>query len=129
MNSLHRHEEETDLSQGFRHAVRVDGARAGMVNRTRRVVREQALTLQAQRRKSRGLWVPLTVCSILLVVVCYAVWGMLDGYELMPNGIPDASDQMMILLLWSLPVTAVLLGLVWLKRGRNSVGGNSEVQQ
>lgn len=129
MNSLQRNEEEADVSCAFRHSVTVDGARAGMVNRTRRVVRAQALNLQAQRKESRSLWVPLTICSILLVVVCYAVWGMLDGYELTPNGVPDASDQMMVLLLWSLPVTAFVLGLVWLKRGRNSMGGNSEAQR
>jgi cytochrome c-type biogenesis protein CcmH/NrfF len=35
----------------------------------------------------------------------------------------------MILLLWSLPVTAVALGLVWLKRGRGRVGNNGEAQQ
>jgi cytochrome c-type biogenesis protein CcmH/NrfF len=32
---------------------------------------------------------------------------------------------MMILVLWSLPVTAFVLGLVWIKRGRNRA--NSEV--
>ena len=40
-----------------------------------------------------------------------------------PTGIPDASDQMMILLLWSLPVTAFLLGLVWIRRGRSRTNG------
>jgi hypothetical protein len=99
------------------------------VNRTHRVVREQALNLQEQRRKSRSLWVPLTIFSILMMVTCYAIWAMLDGYDLIPNGIPEASDQMMILLLWSLPLTAVVLGLVWFKRGRGRMGGNSEVQQ
>jgi len=99
-----------------------------LVNRTHRVVREQALTMQEQKRKSRSLWVPLMIFSFLMLVICYAIWGVLDGYDLTPNGIPDASDQMMILLLWSLPVTAVLLGLVWIKRGRNRVGSN-EAQQ
>jgi hypothetical protein len=108
--------------------MRLNGARAGMVNRTHRVVREQALTMQEQKRKSRSLWVPLMIFSFLMLVTCYAIWGVLDGYDLTPNGIPDASDQMMILLLWSLPVTAVLLGLVWIKRGRNRVGSNSEAQ-
>jgi cytochrome c-type biogenesis protein CcmH/NrfF len=44
----------------------------------------------------------------------------------MPNGVPDASDQLVILLLWSLPVTALVLGLGWYKRGRNRMG-NGEV--
>ncbi len=94
------------------------GARGVVVNRTHRVVREQALTMREQKSKSRSLWVPLTISSILMVMICYAIWGMLDGYDLTPNGIPDASDQLMILLLWSLPVTAAILGMVWFKRAR-----------
>jgi hypothetical protein len=101
------------------------GARAVMVNRTHRVVREQALTMQAQRKRSRSLWGPLVLCSVLLIVVCYAMWALLDGYNLVPNGVPDASDQMMLLLVWSLPVTAVVLGLVWLKRERSKAGLNA----
>jgi hypothetical protein len=96
----------------------VTGARAAVVNRTHRVVRDEALTMRAQRSKSRSLWVPLTIFSVLL----------LDGYDITPNGIPDASDQMMLLLLWSLPVTTLVLGMVWLRRGR-SRSTNSEVPQ
>jgi len=33
----------------------------------------------------------------------------------------------MVLLLWSLPVTALLLGLVWFRRGR--ARGSDEAQQ
>ncbi len=102
------------------------GARNVVVNRTHRVVREQALTMREQRSKSRSLWVPLTISSILMVAICYAIWGLLDGYDLTPNGIPDASDQLMILLLWSLPVTAAILGMVWFKRARNR--SDSEAQ-
>ena len=97
-------------------------ARAAMVNRTRRVVREQAVSLQQQRQKTRSLWLPVTICSILLLVVCYAIWAVLDGYNLTPNGVPDASDQMLLLLLWGLPVTLVVLGMVWLQRGRSRLG-------
>ena len=129
MNSLCPNEEDAGLTQAVRCAMTSPGARAVAVNRTHRVVREQALNLQEQRRKSRSLWVPLTIFSILMMVTCYAIWAMLDGYDLIPNGIPEASDQMMILLLWSLPLTAVVLGLVWFKRGRGRMGGNSEVQQ
>jgi len=103
------------------------GARAVVVNRTHRVVREEALTLRAQRSKSRSLWFPLGVCSILLLTVCYAIWSVLDGYDLMSSGVPDASEQLMVLLLWSLPVTALLLGLVWLRRGRTR--GTDEAPQ
>lgn len=102
------------------------GARSVVVNRTHRVVREQALTLREQKSRSRSLWVPLTISSILMVAICYAIWGMLDGYDLTPNGVPDASDQLMILLLWSLPVTAAILGMVWFKRARTR--SDSEAQ-
>jgi hypothetical protein len=104
------------------------GARAAMVNRTHRVVRAEALTMQEQKQKSRSLWAPLTIFSMLMLVLCYAIWGLLDNYDLTPNGVPDASDQMMLLLLWSLPVTMVVLGVVWLKRGRNR-SNNAEVPQ
>jgi hypothetical protein len=89
-----------------------------VVNRAHRVVREQALTMRERKSKSRSLWVPLMISSTLMVAICYAIWRMLDGYDLTPNGVPDASDQLMILLLWSLPVTAAILGMVWFKRAR-----------
>ena len=59
----------------------------------------------------------------MLLVICYAAWGMMDGYDMTPTSIPDSSDQMMILLLWSLPVTAFVLIMVWLHRGRNRANG------
>ena len=107
-------------------ATRLHGnARAQVVNRTHRVVREQALSMREDQSRKRGLWVPVIICSSMLLVICYAVWGMLDGYDVTPTSIPDASDQMLILLLWSLPVTAFVLVLVWLNRGRSRA--NSEV--
>jgi hypothetical protein len=112
------------MSQHFQNGL--DGARAAAVNRTHRVVRGLAQEMHEQRQKERSLWVPLSICSVLLLVVCYAIWVVLDGYELMPNGVPDASDQLVLLLLWSLPVTALVLGLGWYKRGRGRVG-NGEV--
>lgn len=124
MNSLRRNEEEAAMLQD---SGRVGGARAGVVNRTHRVVREQALTLREQKQKSRSLWVPLAIISVLMMVTCYAIWGIMDGYELTPNGVPDASDQLLILMLWSLPVTAMVLGLWWFKRGRGRTG-SGEVQ-
>jgi hypothetical protein len=95
-------------------------ARASVVNRTHRVVREQALEMREQQQRSRSLWVPLAIFSVLLPIICYAVWAMLDGYDLTPNGIPDASDQLIVMLLWLLPVTALALGSVWYRRSRNN---------
>jgi hypothetical protein len=101
------------------------GARAQVVNRTHRVVREQALVMRELKSQKRSLWAPVLICSSMLLVICYAVWGMMDGYDVTPTGIPDASDQMMILVLWSLPVTAFVLGLVWIRRGRNRANGEA----
>lgn len=93
--------------------ARPGGARASVVNRTRRVVHDQALRLRAERSRSRSLLLPLAICSALLLVIGYAIWGVMAGYDLTPTGIPDASDQMLLLiLLWSIPVAAVALGLI-----------------
>lgn len=105
-----------------------NAARARVVNRTHRIVREQALTMRAQREQKRNLWVPLAICSSLLMVICYAIWAVMDGYDLTPNGVPDASDQVLIFLLWSLPVTLFVLALLWFRRGRGRFG-NNEVSQ
>ena len=91
-------------------------ARAVVVNRTHRVIRDQALSMRAQRSRSRSLWVPLGICSALLLVICYAVWSVLAGYDLTPTDVPDASEQMFLLMLWSLPVAAIALMLAWLRR-------------
>src|ERR1700733_15753405 len=78
-------------------------ARASVVNRTHRVVRERATTMAAQRSRARGLWIPLAVCSSLLVIICTAVWSALDAYDVTPSGVPDASNQFLVLCLWFLP--------------------------
>jgi uncharacterized BrkB/YihY/UPF0761 family membrane protein len=131
MNSFRPEDVDPEIVRALRGALREvggEGARSRVVNRTHRVVRDQALTMREQKQKSRSLLVPLAIFSVLLLAICYAIWGMLDGYDLTPNGIPDASDQLIILLLWSVPVTAVLLGVVWIQRGRNRVGSNNEAQ-
>jgi hypothetical protein len=105
------------------------GAHATVVNRTHRVVREEALNMRAQRSKSRSLWLPLTIFTVLTLAICYAIWFMLDGYDITPNGIPDADDQLVVLLLWSLPVTALLLAMVWLRRVRSRRDNHEETQR
>ena len=97
-------------------------ARASMVNRTHRVVRERAKKLQAHRSRVRSLWIPLTICSALLLMICSAVWTVLDGYELTPMGVPDSSDQFLILFLWFLPVSMALLVAVWFRHMRKRSG-------
>ncbi|WP_263366388.1 hypothetical protein [Edaphobacter bradus] len=98
-------------------------ARASLVNRTHRVVRARAQALAAQRSRARSLWIPLAVCSGLLVIICTAVWSLLDQYELAPNGVPDASEQFLVLLLWFLPVSVALMTMVWFRRIRTKRSG------
>jgi hypothetical protein len=93
-------------------------ARASVVNRTHRVVRERARSIAARRSRVRSLWIPLAVCSSLLIILSTAVWSILDQYEVNPTGVPDASNQFLVLLMWFLPVSMALLALVLFRRAR-----------
>jgi hypothetical protein len=115
---------EKPLSQDSRSLVRAvlndanAPARASVVNRTHRVVRERAKTIAARRSRVRSLWIPMAVCSSLLVIICTAVWSALDQYDVTPTGVPDASNQFLVLCLWFLPVSMVLLAVVLFQRAR-----------
>ena len=91
-------------------------ASAAMVNRTHRVIRERAKSLQASKTQQRSLWVPLLVSGGLLAVLVCAVWSVLDQWEETSIGLPDASQQMLVLMMWCLPVSAAILGVVWMRR-------------
>jgi hypothetical protein len=93
-------------------------ARASVVNRTHRVVRERAKSMAARRSRFRSLWIPLAVCSSLLVIICTAVWTALDAYDVTPSGVPDASNQFLVLCLWFLPVSMALLAVALFQRAR-----------
>jgi hypothetical protein len=93
-------------------------ARASVVNRTHRVVRERAKTIAARRSRIRSLWIPLAVCSSLLVIICTALWSVLDAYEVAPTGVPDASNQFLVLCLWFFPVSMALFAVVLFRRAR-----------
>ncbi len=56
-------------------------ARASVVNRTHRVVRDRARVMQARGSRVRSLMVPLAICSILLLLTCLAVWTGLYEYQ------------------------------------------------
>jgi hypothetical protein len=124
-------EEDLRIAQAMQNTMpaQTGGARAVVVNRTHRIVRDQALAMRERKQQSRDLMAPFAIFSVLMLVSCYAIWAILDAYDLTPNGVPDASDQLSILLLWSLPATALVLGLVWFKRGRTRAGSHNEVQQ
>jgi hypothetical protein len=93
-------------------------ARASVVNRTHRVVRERATTMAEQRNRVRSMWIPLAVCSSLLVILCTGVWSALEAYDVTPGGVPEASNQFLVLCLWFLPVSMALLAVVLFHRAR-----------
>jgi hypothetical protein len=100
-------------------------ARASVVNRTHRVVRERAKTLAARRSRIRSLWIPLAVCSSLLIIICTAVWSVLDQYDVTPDGVPDASNQFLVLCFWFFPVSMALLAVVLFRRARKRADGET----
>jgi hypothetical protein len=98
--------------------VSTEPARALAVNRTHRVVRERVRVIAARRSKVRSLWIPMGVCSALLVIICTALWTALDQYDATPTGVPDASNQFLVLCLWFLPLSLALLAVVFVHRSR-----------
>jgi hypothetical protein len=102
-------------------------ARAGVVNRTHRVVRQKAKVMQARRSYVRSLMVPLAISSILLLLVCFAVWSGLYQYEATEAAEAvqadvaalDASNHLLVILLWFVPVTLALLGALLFRFRRN----------
>jgi hypothetical protein len=94
------------------------------VGRTHRVVRERALVMRESRRQRRTLWLPLTIASAMLVMICYAVWSTLAQYDVAEisdelAGSLHGGGQMIIIGLWFLPVTATALFFVWLRKNRS----------
>jgi hypothetical protein len=102
-------------------------ARPGVVNRTHRVVRQRAKVMQARRSHVRSLWVPLIVCSVLLILTCLAVWTGLYQYQaaeaaeavqadVAALATNDANNQFLVVLLWFVPLSIAALGAIWFRR-------------
>ena len=111
-----RWQREPAGDSGMRRAM----ASAALVNRTHRIVRERAASLQARKSKVRSLWIPLAISGSLLTMVCFAVWSVFESNDVTPNGIPDASQQMFVFLMWCLPVSAAALAVVWYRLASHS---------
>ena len=103
------------------------GARACVVNRTHRVVRERATVIQAQRSRARSLMAPLAICSVLLILTCFAIWTGLYQYQaaeaaqtdVAALATADTTNHFVVVLLWFVPVTIAVLAAVWYLRRRN----------
>lgn len=73
--------------------------------------------MRVRRNRARSLILPLTICSVLLVLVCYAGWTV-SGAGL-TFGLDGEGGPAYVLLLWFLPVTAFTVGAVLFRRWRS----------
>jgi hypothetical protein len=104
------------------------GARGCVVNRTHRVVRERAKVLRERQSRARSLMVPLAICSVLLILIGFAIWTGMYQYQATEavqadvTGLTttDASNHFLVVLLWFVPVSVALLAAVWIHRSRHS---------
>jgi hypothetical protein len=109
-------------------------ARAAIVNRTHRVVRERAMEMQKQKKSRRELVLPLLICSAVLLLLCYAGSVVASGSafcgvesqlehrasRLFSGQTMDTGSPAFILLFWFLPITVVTVVAVYLRRNRSS---------
>lgn len=104
--------------------LHVQGARAHVVNRTHRVVRARAMAMHAHKTRTRNLWVPLVICSALLITVLYAAWAVLwpEGGADQPVLASEPSGIMSMLFMWFLPVSIALGIFVLVRRNRADDG-------
>ena len=73
------------------------------------------------------LMVPLAISSVLLLLVCFAVWSGLYQYqateaaEMVEADVAalDANNHLLVALLWFVPVTLALLGALLFRFRRN----------
>jgi predicted nucleic acid-binding Zn ribbon protein len=124
---MKRYEEEREFAAELRlsGAMLNAGSSSAAINRTHRVVRERAKTLQEQKRRVRSLWIPLIVSFGFLASILFAVWSVLDESEMFTDGIPDSSQNMMMLALWCVPLSVIVLVVVWFRRASaNSNNGS-----
>ena len=125
-SQLHSH----DSADFARAAMRgMPGARATIVNRTHRVVRERARVLQEKRSRDRSLMIPLVICSSLLILSALAVWTGLYQYPASETveavqsdvaALADINNHFLVVLMWFVPVSVVLLITFWVRRTRNN---------
>ena len=113
---------------GFARGATNGAARACVVNRTHRVVRERARALQQRRSRARSLMAPLIVCSVLLLLTGFAIWSGLYQYSSAETASVDSAavatydvgNQLTAVLLWFVPVSLTLLATVLYRRSHKS---------
>jgi membrane-associated HD superfamily phosphohydrolase len=122
-----RQDESKSFAQSAMRAVPV-AVRAGVVNRTHRVVRERAKILQEKRERDRSLMLPLLLCSALLLLTAFAVWSGLYQYQaaeavqadVTALAANDVTNHFLVVMLWFVPVSIALMVTVWVRHSRNN---------
>jgi hypothetical protein len=109
-------------------------ARAAVVNRTHRIVRERASAMRERKRTVRTLVIPFLICSTLLVLIANAIWTMGDEtlaaeiegssvwHRVMELG-SDAGSTISILLVWFLPISILTAAIVLYRKNRTNTSG------
>ena len=100
-------------------------APAPLVNRTHRVIRERARSIQQRKTMFRSLWIPLTVSFGMLALLLCSLWNLLDESEFFPDGLPDSAQQMLVLSMWCVPLSVAVLAVVWFRRLNTKSGSRS----
>ncbi|MEG9431375.1 hypothetical protein [Terriglobus sp. ADX1] len=111
-------------------------ARAAVVNRTHRVIRQRANAMRERKRTTRDLIVPFVVCSALLLFIAAAVLHVTDESISDIAGIwkrivdlgADAGSEVSLLLLWFLPLSVITAAVVLLRRNRRPSDRNDKVR-
>jgi hypothetical protein len=109
-------------------------ARAGVVNRTHRVVRQRAKVMQARRSRARGMVAPMIICSALLLLIAFAMWSGLYQNPVIAEALQtdvaalaamDATNHYMVALLWFVPACLAVLATVLYRRTREYAGAKA----
>lgn len=111
-------------------------ARAAVVNRTHRIIRQRANAMRERKRTTRDLIVPFVVCSALLFFIAAAVLHVADESASDLAGIwkrivdlgADAGSEVSLLLLWFLPLSVITAAVVLLRRNRRPSDRNDKVR-
>ena len=90
-------------------------SRVAMVNRTHRVVRERARSIQTSRTQMRSLLLPMVLCSVLMILLFGALWALLDQEDLVASELPASTHHFLMMLLWFVPVSGALIAMVWFR--------------
>jgi heme/copper-type cytochrome/quinol oxidase subunit 2 len=71
---------------------------------------------------------PLAICSVLLILTCFAIWTGMYQYQaaeaaqtdVAALATADTTNHFVVVLLWFVPVTFAVLAAIWYRRWRTN---------